>query len=155
MITKARNNFLILYLLFSFFSCNPAPALVEISFDNPDGSKSAPIFSELAFTDSMRSFGLMYRREMDDNKGMLFLFPVEKQQQFWMKNTYLELDIIFLDKNFSVLNIVENATPLSTSGLNSIGLSQYVLEIKGGLARKNCISKGSKALIKGNLPSAN
>lgn len=149
-----KKNFFFLFVLFCF-SCTSAPALVEVRFDNPDASQSQPFYAELAFTESMRSFGLMYRKQLDDNQAMLFLFPTEKQREFWMKNTYLELDIIFLDKNFSVLNIAEKTTPLSTTAIPSVGQSLYVLEIKGGLARKNGISKGSKALIKGNLPRPN
>ncbi len=149
-----KNYFFLIVVLFSF-SCTSAPALVEVSFENPDASKSGTFYAELAPTESMRSFGLMYRKQLNDNQGMLFLFPDEKQREFWMKNTYLELDIIFLDKNLLVLNIAEKTTPLSTTAIPSLGNSAYVLEIKGGLARKNGITTHSKALIIGNLPRPN
>lgn len=125
-----------------------------ISFKNPDGTLSKTFDSELVYNDQTRSLGLMYRKEMSETEAMFFIFPIEKPLEFWMKNTYLPLDIIFLDKDLKVINIAKNALPLSTTAIPSEGLGQYVLEIKAGLSDKNLIAKGSKALIKGNLPQA-
>ncbi len=85
--------------------------------------------------------GLMYRKELCQKCGMLFVMPNNNYQYFWMKNTKIPLDIIFIDQNYKVVNIAENTTPFSTDNVASEGLAKYVLEVNAGLAKQNNLQK--------------
>jgi hypothetical protein len=97
---------------------------------------------ETAETPDESEQGLMYRTEMDDNQAMLFIFPYERVASFWMKNTYLPLDIIFFDKDKKIVHIAKNAVPLSEEPITSKKTSLYALEIKAGLSDKLGIKEG-------------
>ncbi|BAV94875.1 hypothetical protein JBKA6_0862 [Ichthyobacterium seriolicida] len=100
---------------------------------------------EIANTDIERAQGLMYRSEMLENRGMLFIFEVDQVHSFWMKNTRIPLDILYINKDKEVINIVENARPKNTKNIpSSDGPCLYVLEINGGLSSKWNIKKGTK-----------
>lgn len=90
--------------------------------------------AEIADTQEERARGLMFRESMKNEHGMLFLFPAAQQNSFWMKNTYIPLDIIFIRADRTVLGIAENAEPRTTTGRSVPGASQFVLEINGGLS---------------------
>ncbi len=108
---------------------------------------------ELACTDLERARGLMYRKELPPNRGMLFIFPYLDYHSFWMKNTYIPLDIIHIDGNYRVVGIIENARPLTTNSLVIDKPSLYVLEVNAFFARDNGISPGTKVkLIDINCP---
>lgn len=82
--------------------------------------------------------GLMYRKSLEGIDGMLFIFPNEQEQSFWMKNTYINLDIIFFDAQGNFLNVYQNASPCADKKTNcplypSFGKTKYVLETKAGL----------------------
>jgi uncharacterized membrane protein (UPF0127 family) len=100
--------------------------------------------------------GLMYRNELCDKCGMLFVFPVSRQQSFWMKNTKISLDIIFIDENGIILNIAKNTTPFSTDSILSKGPAKYVLEVNSGFSEKNNLNEGStidvNKYLKANKP---
>lgn len=83
---------------------------------------------ELAKTISQRTIGLMNRESLCPNCGMLFVFENEMPLSFWMKNTVIPLDLIFLDKQGKVLNI-EKGTPLSLNPIKSISPAKYVIEL--------------------------
>jgi uncharacterized membrane protein (UPF0127 family) len=100
--------------------------------------------TELADDDYKRQTGLMYRKNMDENQAMLFIFDNESPRYFYMKNTYIPLDIIYVDKNKKIVSWAENAIPLDETSLPSNYPAQYVLEIKGGLINKLGIKKGMK-----------
>lgn len=88
--------------------------------------------------------GLMWRTSMDDDKGMLFVFPQRRQLSFWMKNTYLPLDIIYIDTDGTVVSIADNAKPLDPTSLPSEGHAQAVLEVNAGLAAELDIQPGDR-----------
>ena len=90
--------------------------------------------------------GLMFREHLDKNAGMLFLFKIEKNTKFWMKNTYIPLDIIFINKNGTVNNIIFNTKPMSLKSIKSKGKVLAVLEINAGEIEANKI--GYKSTIK-------
>jgi uncharacterized membrane protein (UPF0127 family) len=99
---------------------------------------------EIARTESERQRGLMYRQSLEPGHGMIFLFEVpEKHMKFWMKNTYIPLDMIFIGPNKQVIYVEENAEPLT---LQSRGPdeeeSQFVLEVPGGWARAHGVERG-------------
>ena len=79
---------------------------------------------------------------MNENEGMLFVFHDEKPRSFWMKNTYIPLDIIYLNKDKQIVSIAKNAEPLSETSRPSEGEAMYVLEINGGLSDKLGLMKG-------------
>ena len=87
---------------------------------------------ETANTEYKRTIGLMYRKKMADNQAMLFVFGDEQPRAFWMHNTYIPLDIIFLDKNRKIVSVQKNAQPLNDRSLPSGKPAQYVLEVKAG-----------------------
>ncbi|MEM6769048.1 MAG: DUF192 domain-containing protein [Bacteroidota bacterium] len=86
--------------------------------------------------------GLMWRTEMAADQGMLFLMPVEKPQSFWMKNTYIPLDIIFADANKKIVKIRRNTTPRSLDQVLSEEPALYVLEVNAGFADRHKLKEG-------------
>ncbi len=113
-----------------------------VTFDN-----EASFQIELAETIEERERGLMNREELDDERGMLFIFPDEQMRTFWMKNTKIALDIIFLDENMTVVNVFE-AEPCTIDPCQTYSATaKYVLEINKGLAKEKAISSGSRAWI--------
>ncbi|MBC7792191.1 MAG: DUF192 domain-containing protein [Clostridia bacterium] len=104
---------------------------------------------EIADDDRERAHGLMNRKEMAQNHGMVFVFPRESVQSFWMKNTLIPLDMIFVDHSFNVVGVVENAEPLTLTD-RTIGVpSMYVIEVNGGFARENAIAAGTHVRLTG------
>lgn len=99
---------------------------------------------EIADDPRERSRGLMFRREMAKDHGMLFDFGIEEPASFWMENTYLPLDMIFIRADGTVESIAERTTPLSRRGVPSKGPVRYVLEINGGLSDELNIRPGDK-----------
>lgn len=97
---------------------------------------------ELAENDDERSQGLMYRRSMDDSKGMLFIFPQEEPQSFWMKNTVIPLDIIYVNSKMEIVKIFKNTVPFSEKSLPSEKPATYVVEVIGGYTDKYGIKEG-------------
>jgi uncharacterized protein len=99
---------------------------------------------EIADTEPQREKGLMFRKNLPDGQGMLFDFKREQDVSFWMQNTYIPLDMIFIRGDGSILRIVENAEPLSTRLIPSGGPVLAVLEVIGGTARKLGIAPGDR-----------
>ena len=99
---------------------------------------------ELATNDDERSRGLMFRKELPEGHGMLFDFVHEAPVAFWMRNTYIPLDMIFIRGDGSILSIAENTEPLSDRNVPSGGPVRAVLEVIGGTARKLGIAPGDR-----------
>ena len=99
---------------------------------------------EMAVTPEEQEQGLMYRRELADGKGMLFDMGEERPAVFWMKNTYVSLDMIFIRADGRILRIAENTEPLSTKIIPSGGLAKGVLEVIAGTAKKYGIEPGDR-----------
>jgi hypothetical protein len=103
------------------------------------------IFSvEVVDNDTDRAKGLMYRKELPEGKGMLFDFKREQDVSFWMENTYIPLDMLFIRADGRILRIQENAEPLSQKMIPSGGPVLAVLEVIGGTARKLGIAPGDR-----------
>jgi uncharacterized membrane protein (UPF0127 family) len=100
---------------------------------------------EVVDTPDMRQRGLMYRKQLAPDAGMLFLFDQQEQHTFWMHNTLIPLDMIFIKSDWTVLGIVENATPLTDSKREVPGASQYVLEVNAGFSRRVGLQAGTLA----------
>lgn len=90
--------------------------------------------AEIADSPAERSRGLMFREGLAPRAAMLFLFPEERQLSFWMRNTLIPLDMIFIRADRTILGIVENAEPRTDTSRSVPGKSQFVLEIAGGLS---------------------
>lgn len=99
---------------------------------------------EIADTDYDVQTGLMYRNSMKENRGMLFVFPTMRERFFYMKNTRIPLDLIFLDNDKNVVSFQENAQPFNEAQLRSTVPAQYVLEVNAGLAEKWLLEIGDR-----------
>ena len=105
----------------------------ELSILKGDSLKVGNIDIEIADNDYERQTGLMYRTKMEDNQGMLFIFEDEQPRSFFMKNTSIALDLLFIDSNNVIISNIENAAPMSEESLLSQGPAQYVLELNAGM----------------------
>ena len=99
---------------------------------------------EMASTSAEQAKGLMFRRELPEGQGMLFDFHHEQPTSFWMKNTYIPLDMIFIRGDGRILRIAENTVPLSEALVPSGGPVRAVLEVNAGMARKLGIAPGDR-----------
>ncbi len=116
------------------------------------GGKSLVVQVELADTDAKRERGLMFRKELADGHGMLFLFDEEGEHSFWMKDTLIPLDLIFVDTAGRVTGIVARARPLTLEPRIG-GPSRMVLEVPGGWAAANGVKVGDRMRIEGIPPA--
>jgi len=107
-----------------------------LDFIHLDNSVKASIDIEIADTIETQMKGLMGRSALDDSSGMLFVFESIKPQRFWMKNTPIPLDIIFIGENGCIVNIVESATPMSNQHYRSKGPIKYAVEVRAGFAKR-------------------
>jgi uncharacterized membrane protein (UPF0127 family) len=114
----------------------PASATIDT------GGRKLTFRVELAITPPEQERGLMFRKSLDADAGMLFVSETERPHVFWMKNTLIPLDMIFIGANRRIVGIVQNAEPQSLNGRQVDGPSQYVLEIGGGLSASLGIRAG-------------
>ncbi|HEX2678997.1 MAG TPA: DUF192 domain-containing protein [Polyangiales bacterium] len=149
-----------------FLQCAPpadgaaqAPAQTASSKDKQDKAKAAAsskvvllpvgqdpvtVRVEVVSTDEARQQGLMFRRQLAPDAGMLFVFEEARELTFWMHNTYLPLDMIFITSDLAILGVVENATPLTDTPRRVPGVSRYVLEVNAGFARAHGLTAGTR-----------
>lgn len=99
---------------------------------------------EIADDDAEKEQGLMYRDTMPENNGMLFLMGVEEPQTFWMKNTILSLDILFVDSDRKIVSIHKNCTPYSLDQIPSEKPALFVVEVNAGYTDKHAIKNGDR-----------
>ena len=105
---------------------------------------------EIAETEAQKHQGLMYRTNLDKHMGMLFIFDQEANYPFWMKNTLISLDIIWINKNKEIVFIAENTEPCRTEECSQINpniAASYVLELNGGIAKEIGLKVGDTAQI--------
>ena len=115
--------------------------------------KGHKLTAEVAATEPQRATGLMYRRMLPENRGMLFVFPYAAPQNFWMMNTYVPLSIAFIDENGTIVNIAD-MKPLTTDSHASAKPARYALEMNQGWFAKRGITAGAKVEGLKNAPSA-
>jgi hypothetical protein len=132
-------------------ACAESP---RVAIAQPDGTRRAIIKVEIADTPSARELGLMYRKQLDEDAGMIFVFPAPDRLSFWMKNTEIPLDMIFADSNGVVLGIVANAVPFSEHPVGVQDDSRYVLEVNGGYAQRHHVHPSDKLEFLGFTPRA-
>src|SRR5438128_10041595 len=126
-----------------------APALSQgaVRFDTARGPWVVKV--EIAGDEPSRARGLMYRRSLEPDRGMIFVFPTTEDHTFWMHNTLIALDMIFLDESRSVIGVVANAAP-QTAALRGVGKpSRYVVEVAAGAAAAHAVGPGTRAAFIG------
>ena len=130
------NNFIILFLFFNY----NATACSDIKFSKKDifivskkNSKKIRFKIEIADTDLKRKAGLQCRTKMALNEGMLFIWKTEDLRSFWMKNTSIPLDIIFINQTYEIIDIFYYAKPFSLKSITSKKKAKYVLELNKGV----------------------
>lgn len=109
----------------------------------PAGDPSVRVKVELARDPQEQARGLMYRDHLEPGWGMLFLNGSPRHQTFWMHNTYIPLDLIFIAADRRVLGVVESAEPLTDDARSVPGESQFVLEVPGGFCARHRIGPGT------------
>jgi len=132
-------------------ACAGGPRVALVA---PNGPQRALVKVEIANTTAARELGLMYRSHLDEDAGMIFVFPSPDRLSFWMKNTEIPLDMIFADSAGKIVGIVENAEPFSEKPLGVGADSQYVLEVNGGFAQRHHVTAGDRLKFSGFVPRA-
>ncbi len=118
---------------------------------NIPGKKTISVVLEVAVTDEEKAKGLMNRSHLASNRGMVFIFRPAKQITFWMKDTLISLDMIFINKG-KIVHIVKNAEPNQTQIVYpSVFDTSEVVEVNGGFADKYMIDIGNEVIFK-NIP---
>lgn len=125
--------------------------VVPVTIQRPSGPYR--VQAEVATTPSQRSRGLMFRKTLPKGRGMLFLFPHAEQQVFWMKNTLIPLDMVFIQADRRILGIVHEATPKTLDQRYVLGASQFVLELPGGEAKAQGLKAGQKVVFMAPIPN--
>ena len=110
---------------------------------HPKGKPAVTVKDEVVASPLERERGLMFRKSMPKMDGMLFLFPNQSHLAFWMRNTLLPLDIIFITAAKKVLGVAARATPMTDDPREVPGDSQFVLEVNGGFAAQHGIVEGT------------
>ena len=113
-----------------------------VSFYTDTRDSITSIYVEIADNERERQKGLMYRENIPDTVGMLFIFPDEDSRGFWMRNTPSSLDIIYCDKQYRIVSMYENTRPNSDETLPSGDPAQYVIETRAGFCERFGIRKG-------------
>lgn len=127
-----------------FVHAADAAALEPLQIVTPKGRTTFMV--EIADDDQERAQGLMYRKSLAPDRGMLFDFKTERSVSFWMRNTYIPLDMIFIRADGRIRSIARNTTPMSDQGVPSGGPVRAVLEIPGGRAAQLGVLPGDRVV---------
>ena len=139
-------SFIFLLLFVFLFYKEEKIDLIPITFNNEESSFS--YFVEIADTPKKAEVGLMWRKSMPSNQGMLFIFPYPSIIKMWMKNTYIPLDMIFFNAAGQVICLHENAQPLDESIISCPYPASKVLELNAGEIKAKKIQLGDRLFIK-------
>jgi len=134
----------ILSVLIVLVALAPALALDRTTVEIASKTGVHVFTVEIADTEQSRERGLMFRKELPPGRGMLFDFHREQQVGFWMKNTLIPLDMIFIDGRGRIVSIEQDAKPMSEDVIMSGGQVRAVLEVDGGTARRLGIAPGDR-----------
>ena len=132
--------FFINFIILGIYYNHNATACSDIKFDKKDifvvskyNNQKIRFKVEIADTDLKRKTGLQCKTKMELNEGMLFIWKTEDFRSFWMKNTSIPLDIIFINKAYEIIDIFYNAKPYSLKSISSNKKAKYVLELNKGV----------------------
>ena len=134
----------ILSVLIVLVALAPALALDRTTVEIASKTGVHVFTVEIADTELARERGLMFRKELPPGRGMLFDFHRERQVGFWMKNTLISLDMIFIDGRGRIVSIAQDAKPMSEDVIMSGGQVRAVLEVDGGTVRRLGIAPGDR-----------
>lgn len=118
-----------------------------VVFESKQGDITLDV--EIAATEDQRRIGLMFRNSLEPGTGMIFLMPTQTRQIFWMKNTLIPLDMIYVDDNLRVVGVVAQAAPRTLSQRAVDAPSRYVVEVPGGFAAEVGIAAGDRMRARG------
>jgi uncharacterized membrane protein (UPF0127 family) len=140
-----RRNLVLALIALLALAPYAAPQAAERSIVEIATKTGVHAFSvELAVTDEERAKGLMFRRSLPEGQGMLFDFKRDDEVSMWMKNTYVSLDMIFIERNGRIRRIAESTQPESERIVSSGGPVRAVLEVVAGTAKKLGIAPGDR-----------
>jgi uncharacterized protein len=139
---------LVLFVACPAFSAGPQ----DLTIDTAKGPAHFTV--ELATTPAQRELGLMFRQALPPDAGMLFIYPDEESVAFWMKNTLIPLDMLFIGADGHIRHIAERTVPLNETPISSIEEVRAVLEVNGGTVSRLGIKQGDvvRASALGNAP---
>lgn len=146
---QQRYGFGLLGLLAALLTAAPAAFAGDIAFGRAEvrieTAAGVRLFhAELAETPEQRARGLMFRRSLAPDAGMLFLFPERERPTMWMANTWLPLDMLFIAADGRIVHLFPNAVPRSRLTVSSPRPARMVLELRGGTARRLGIAPGDR-----------
>lgn len=128
-------------------TATPAAPTAKVVLEGAQGAVAVTV--EVVQSPGLVQKGLMYRKFMPADAGMLFLMGDTDDHHFWMKNTLIPLDIMFISADLSVAGILENMQPLDTNSKGVGKPSRYVLEVNGGYSKAHGISAGTRVRFEG------
>lgn len=136
-------------LTIALSACAQGPRIEIVA---PSGARRAVVSVEIADTAASREYGLMYRKQLDEDAGMIFVFKAPQHLEFWMKNTVIPLDMIFADSAGKIVGVVRKAEPFSEA-IDSVEVdSRYVLEVNGGFCDRHGVKPGDTLRFEGFVP---
>lgn len=130
------------FVLIVFLGACSTTSTIPLTIKTKTGEHSFRV--ELALDDESKAKGLMFRKKLDENMGMLFIWPEDIYPRFWMKNTLISLDLLFIDRRGKIVHIEKRAIPKSEKTLTSARPIRYVLEIGGGQTDGRHIEEGDR-----------
>jgi uncharacterized membrane protein (UPF0127 family) len=128
--------------------------IVQGRFVTDSGAETPSFRLEVCSNDGERAMGLMYRRSLDEKAGMLFVFPEERHNSFWMRNTYIPLDMVFVGKDMKVVGVLHNVPPLNELPRSVDAPSMYVVEFASGTMKRYGVEAGAVFKMSAPLPRA-
>jgi uncharacterized membrane protein (UPF0127 family) len=128
----------------------PPAAMPRVYLSTPQGD--AHVSVEIVKTEAMIERGLMFREHLPPDQGMLFLMNEDRVWSFWMRNTLIPLDLLFITKDMTIAGIVENAEPRTETLRQVATPSLYVLEVNGGYCAAHKVAAGAKVRFEGVPP---
>ncbi len=138
--------------LVTWGACGTSPSHSSQVIIHSQQGEAIRVTVEIANTEEKRQFGLMYRSDLPEMQGMLFLFPREGALSFWMKNTPRSLDIIYINSAHTIVSIARNTTPFSEENLPAKQPAQFVLEVNGGFCQRHRVTEGDRVEFPKELP---
>ena len=144
---RSEYNNKFVWVLMGLMLVSGCARIPTVSIKNQKGAMLS-VEVEIARKPAERSLGLMFRKSLAADKGMLFIFEKENKQTFIMKNTFIPLDMIFIGSDMRIAGWVENAKPLSSEQFSIARPSQYVLEVNAFFCRDNGIAVGDEVTFK-------
>jgi uncharacterized membrane protein (UPF0127 family) len=142
---RAAGTALLATLLLTQAACSKAASGPVVTVHSATGDSSVRV--ELALTREAQARGLMFRTELADGTGMLFVFDEESDRSFWMSNTPIPLDIVYIRGDGVIRTIAARTTPYSERSIPSRGPVRYVLEVPGGWCERHGVKPGDKVTL--------